>query len=187
MAFGGRVTPGGGRHNGILIRQALYRQLMAALPDDRIHISANGTKTSTLSAQRILHSSVFCLQPAGDSPSRSSVWESIQCGCIPVIFRSSTYRASSWDFGDYEDHMLLILEDEIVREVGPTIVERLEAIPASEIRQRQEAMAAFAARTQYRIPYDDDVVQDQRASVGEDAVDMLLDQLERVRDSGSLL
>lgn len=83
--------------------------------------------------------------------------------------------------------MLLILEDEIVREVGPTIVERLEAIPASEIRQRQEAMAAFAARTQYRTPYDDDVVHDHRASVGEDAVDMLLDQLERVRDSGSLL
>jgi hypothetical protein len=85
--------------------------------------------------------------------------------------------------------MLSILEDEIVRDSGPTILERLDAIPAEEIRQRQEAMAKFAEQTQYHIPFDNDVraTIDRTSESRGDAVDHLLSQLATVRDTASLL
>merc|ERR550532_1793877 len=33
---------------------------------------------------------VFCLEPAGDSPSRRSIADSISFGCIPVFFSGAT-------------------------------------------------------------------------------------------------
>lgn len=85
--------------------------------------------------------------------------------------------------------MLSILEDEIVRDSGPTILERLDAIPVEEVRQRQEAMAKFAAQTQYHIALDKDVgaPSDRTSESRGDAVDYLLRQLATVRDTASLL
>ena len=33
-----------------------------------------------------MQNSVFCLQPAGDSATRKSFYDSVICGCIPVLF-----------------------------------------------------------------------------------------------------
>ncbi|XWS09224.1 hypothetical protein CRYUN_Cryun40dG0067200 [Craigia yunnanensis] len=35
---------------------------------------------------RVFQSSIFCLQPLGDSYTRRSIFDSILAGCIPVLF-----------------------------------------------------------------------------------------------------
>lgn len=49
----------------------------------------NGTKfwPPTMVMGRMMEST-FCLQPSGDTVSRKSFFESIQAGCIPVVFRN---------------------------------------------------------------------------------------------------
>ena len=39
-------------------------------------------------------SSVFCLEPEGDSPDRKSVYDSLLLGCIPVVFSRRTLALS---------------------------------------------------------------------------------------------
>lgn len=48
--------------------------------------------TTNLSVQ--LRNTVFCVQPKGDTPSRSSVYDSLASGCIPVFFDSPN---SAWE------------------------------------------------------------------------------------------
>lgn len=36
--------------------------------------------------------SVFCLQPPGDSPTRKGIFDSLLCGCIPVLFAPNQTR-----------------------------------------------------------------------------------------------
>ncbi|XP_050292682.1 probable xyloglucan galactosyltransferase GT14 [Quercus robur] len=54
----------------------------------------NGNKCDDpVSVMRVFKSSVFCLQPPGDSYTRRSIFDSILAGCIPVFFHPGTAYA----------------------------------------------------------------------------------------------
>ena len=47
-------------------------------------------------AMRVKLQSDFCLEPAGDTPFRKSLADSIASGCIPVLFHPMTDHANEW-------------------------------------------------------------------------------------------
>ena len=54
----------------------------------------NGNKCDDpVSVMRVFKSSIFCLQPPGDSYTRRSIFDSILAGCIPVFFHPGTAYA----------------------------------------------------------------------------------------------
>ena len=54
----------------------------------------NGNKCDNpISVMRVFKSSVYCLQPPGDSYTRRSIFDSILAGCIPVFFHPGTAYA----------------------------------------------------------------------------------------------
>ncbi|CAH8380834.1 unnamed protein product [Eruca vesicaria subsp. sativa] len=60
----------------------------------------------------VFKSSVFCLQPPGDSYTRRSIFDSILAGCIPVFFHpGSAYNQYMWYFPkDYTKYSVYIPE-----------------------------------------------------------------------------
>lgn len=52
-----------------------------------------------VSVMKVFQSSVYCLQPPGDSYTRRSIFDSILAGCIPVFFQpGSAYAQYVWHF-----------------------------------------------------------------------------------------
>ena len=100
--------------------------------------------------------STFCLQPAGDSPTRKGFWDSIILGCIPVIFRSGTYARVFEEFfeQDIEETVAVVLEEKEVLEGRVDVVEWLSGVSEEEVRRKRKAMARLAERVQYGVPTD---------------------------------
>lgn len=123
--------------------------------------------------------SVFCPMPAGDSPSRRAFFEAILLGCIPVIFREHAYGRllpSSPEVNDVARYTVFVPENDLIFERSPTLIERLEAIPASRVRQLQQHLHDIAPKLQWSIPPEAEwfesepwVAQAQRASIPEGA------------------
>jgi len=44
----------------------------------------------------LYHSSKFCLQPSGDTPTRKGIFDSILSGCIPIFFSNDSFN-NEWD------------------------------------------------------------------------------------------
>jgi len=57
----------------------------------------------------------FCLEPAGDSPWRESLADSISFGCIPVLFLELTDDVTPWFWQDWKARArVLVPRDEFV-------------------------------------------------------------------------
>ena len=121
-------------------------------------------------------SSIFCLQPAGDSPTRKGFFESILLGCIPVIFRRGTYSTVWSGTGVDWDDIALVVEEEHLLETEGDIVAILRNVPAAEVRRRQRDVADVAARVQYSMPS-----EGEGAGFVEDAFGMLLRRLQGIK------
>ena len=79
---------------------------------------------------KLFQSSVFCLQPPGDSYTRRSIFDSILAGCIPVFFHpGSAYVQYIWHFPkDYTKYSVLIPANDV--KSGNANIERiLQRIP----------------------------------------------------------
>ncbi|XP_059447004.1 probable xyloglucan galactosyltransferase GT14 [Corylus avellana] len=65
-----------------------------------IDCSSDGSKCDNpVNLMRVFQSSVYCLQPPGDSYTRRSIFDSILAGCIPVFFHPGTaYAQYLWHF-----------------------------------------------------------------------------------------
>ncbi|KAK8550885.1 hypothetical protein V6N12_039568 [Hibiscus sabdariffa] len=85
----------------------------------------------------LFQSSIFCLQPPGDSYTRRSIFDSIIAGCIPVFFHpGSAYVQYIWHFPkDYRKYSVFIPERDV--KSGKANIER---ILQSVSRERREAM-----------------------------------------------
>ena len=64
-----------------------------------------------------MRNSVFCLQPPGDSFTRKGFYDSILCGCIPVIFQTTLVEHVTYPFEsflDYSTFTVMIPADDIL-------------------------------------------------------------------------
>ncbi|KAL6508996.1 hypothetical protein OROHE_021555 [Orobanche hederae] len=102
---------------------------------------------------KMFQSSIFCLQPAGDSFTRRSTFDSIIAGCIPVFFSpSSAYVQYIWhlpkDFGSYS---VLIPEGD-VKSKKVSIDKVLSRIPASKVSAMRENVIRLIPNVIYADP-----------------------------------
>ncbi|XP_024356750.1 probable xyloglucan galactosyltransferase GT15 [Physcomitrium patens] len=97
--------------------------------------------------------SVFCLQPPGDSSTRKGVFDSLETGCIPVIFNK--HQAPNQYLmhlpADHNDYSVLVPEEEVCNRTFD-IMEHLSKIPPSEIARKQKCIVDLIPRLLYRHP-----------------------------------
>jgi hypothetical protein len=111
---------------------------------------------------------VFCLEPAGDTPGRKSLSDSITFGCIPVLFSDLTDDVAPWHWLSWKDRArVLIPRHEFL--AGRIDVKRLlQSMPSELLAIMQSTLRTKSRQFQYSI--DDDP---------EDGVRIILDNLHR--------
>ncbi|KAL8281043.1 hypothetical protein RQP46_006722 [Phenoliferia psychrophenolica] len=198
LSFAGKDEPltpksGKGPHNGFALRHHLTTSLRphASSPSIHLHLFAPGSSHSPSTIASIhasMASSTFCLQPAGDSPTRKGFWESILLGCIPVVFRRATYdKVWKTPFeiegvqvgGDgYWDARVawVVDEDDLMQDGGEDVVQRLRSVGDDDVRSRQEEMRRIVGAVQFGM-----VGEDGEGGTG-DAVEVFVSRLARIRD-----
>ncbi|CAN6842950.1 unnamed protein product [Brassica oleracea] len=97
FSFAGAQRPSRSR-NG-LVRTQVILQCKSSFKNCRFldcDVKANSCD-DPISLMKLFESSVFCLQPPGDSLTRRSIFDSILAGCIPVFFNlGSAYKQYIW-------------------------------------------------------------------------------------------
>lgn len=128
---------------------------------------------------KMFQSSVFCLQPAGDSFTRRSTFDSILAGCIPVFFHpGSAYVQYLWHLPkDYTKYSVLIPANDVKN--GKVSIEKiLSRIPKEKVRAMRETVIRLIPKVIYADPR-------SRLVTVEDAFDVtvkgVLDRVEKIR------
>ncbi|EXB46028.1 Xyloglucan galactosyltransferase KATAMARI1 [Morus notabilis] len=105
---------------------------------------------SPSSIMRMFQSSLFCLQPQGDSYTRRSAFDSMLAGCIPVFFHpGSAYTQYTWHLPkNYTLYSVFIPEDDI-RKRNVSIEERLLQIPPEQVKIMREHVISLIPRLVY--------------------------------------
>ncbi|GAB0494593.1 hypothetical protein MMPV_005887 [Pyropia vietnamensis] len=150
-------------YSGGCLRSVLRRQLRAHLgaAAGGTHPSPQGSglvRVSVLArreesfhagdAAALMLSSRYCLQPAGDGMSRRGLFDSLLCGCVPVVFRPSMVVLPFEDVVPYEDFTVTLPETDVL--AGHIdVVAALAAIPDAEYEQRLSALRTWAPRLAY--------------------------------------
>lgn len=102
---------------------------------------------------KMFQSSVFCLQPPGDSYTRRSTFDSILAGCIPVFFHpGSAYVQYLWHLPkDYTKYSVLIPANKV--KDGKASIERiLSHIPKAKMLAMREQVIKLIPGVVYADP-----------------------------------
>ncbi|XP_067651969.1 uncharacterized protein [Haliotis asinina] len=122
-----------------------------------------------------MQKSVFCLQPPGDSPTRKSFYDSIQSGCIPVIFRFADQNVE-YPFQrvlNYTEFIVTIDSERIERH--EQIRDILEEIPKDEVHRLHQNVLKVARMLQYSVIESGDQPRSYR-----DALDMIMEEVQDI-------
>ncbi|KAE8039069.1 hypothetical protein FH972_011516 [Carpinus fangiana] len=128
---------------------------------------------------KMFQTSVFCLQPPGDSFTRRSAFDSILAGCIPVFFHpGSAYVQYLWHLPkDYTKYSVFIPAND-VKSGKVSIQNILLRIPKAKVRAMREEVIRLIPRVIYAHPR-------SRLETLEDAFDItvkgVLERVERIR------
>ncbi|GLT41316.1 hypothetical protein SLA2020_153900 [Shorea laevis] len=108
---------------------------------------------SPSSIMQMFQSSLFCLQPQGDSYTRRSAFDSMLAGCIPVFFHpGSAYTQYTWHLPkNYSTYSVFIPEDDI-RKRNVSIEERLSQISPEQVKIMRENVINLIPRLVYADP-----------------------------------
>lgn len=108
---------------------------------------------SPSSIMQMFQSSVFCLQPQGDSYTRRSAFDSMLAGCIPVFFHpGSAYTQYTWHLPkNYTKYSVFIPEDDL-RKKHISLEERLGQIPPEQVKMMREEVINLIPRLIYADP-----------------------------------
>ncbi|CAM8933307.1 unnamed protein product [Rhodiola kirilowii] len=108
---------------------------------------------SPSSIMQMFQSSIFCLQPQGDSYTRRSAFDSMLAGCIPVFFHpGSAYVQYTWHLPkNYTKYSVYIPEDDIRK--GKVSIEKiLSQIPPEQVKLMREEVINLIPRLIYADP-----------------------------------
>ncbi|KAK9755239.1 hypothetical protein RND81_01G011900 [Saponaria officinalis] len=102
---------------------------------------------------KLFQSSVFCLQPPGDSYTRKSIFDTILAGCIPIFLHpASAYVQYIWHLPkDYSSYSVFIPMDEL-KNGNITIEKRLLQIPKKKVVAMREEVIKLIPRIVYANP-----------------------------------
>ncbi|XP_047315879.1 xyloglucan galactosyltransferase MUR3-like [Impatiens glandulifera] len=109
---------------------------------------------SPSSIMQMFQTSLFCLQPQGDSFTRRSAFDSMLAGCIPVFFHpGSAYAQYTWHLPkNHTRYSVFIPENEIRGENVVSIEERLSRFSAEEVKMMREEVISLIPRLIYADP-----------------------------------
>ncbi|XP_076906066.1 xyloglucan galactosyltransferase MUR3-like [Bidens hawaiensis] len=138
--------------------------LECGVDDKKCHSPSN--------VMRMFQSSVFCLQPEGDSYTRRSAFDSILAGCIPVFFHpGSFYTQYTWHVPkNHTKYSVFIPHDDIRKNVS--IEKRLGQIDPNTVKMMREEVINMIPRLIYADP-------DSKLETLEDAFDISLNAIIR--------
>ncbi|XP_010236604.1 xyloglucan galactosyltransferase KATAMARI1 homolog [Brachypodium distachyon] len=181
MSFVGAPRPGDQRS----IRSQIIAQCGAASSAcQQLGCAFGASQCHTPAAiMRLFESSVFCLQPPGDSYTRRSAFDAMVAGCVPVFFHpASAYLQYTWHLPrDHTRYSVYIPEDE-VRAGTVSIEETLKRIPPAAVRRMQEEVVRLVPRLVYADPrYTMETVKD----AFDVAVDAVVDKVAEERTGQS--
>jgi hypothetical protein len=152
------------------------------------HITSSSSRSSGHSSQvntppvLAYYTSVFCLTPPGDDPTRRGLIDSLLAGCIPVTFNPNTLL----------NQLPLHLTATQAQEIGVYIplssfmnkgnlIHILRSIPSAIVKEKQLLIARLAPGLQYSVPpvsylqaHTNEVVWDPPLA---DAVDVMVEAL----------
>ncbi|CAH9129147.1 unnamed protein product [Cuscuta epithymum] len=102
---------------------------------------------------KMFQSSVFCLEPPGDSFTRRSTFDSILAGCIPVFFTpASAYVQYIWHLPRNHTRYSVLIPENDVRENKVSIERILSEIPKSRVAEMREEVIRLIPRVVYADP-----------------------------------
>ncbi|KAI3449830.1 hypothetical protein Pfo_006495 [Paulownia fortunei] len=108
---------------------------------------------SPSSIMQMFQSSLFCLQPQGDSYTRRSAFDSMLAGCIPVFFHpGSAYTQYTWHLPkNYSQYSVFIPEDDIHKK-NISIEQSLNQISAEKVKEMREMVINLIPQLIYADP-----------------------------------
>ncbi|PHT26357.1 Xyloglucan galactosyltransferase KATAMARI1 [Capsicum baccatum] len=108
---------------------------------------------SPSSIMKMFQSSLFCLQPQGDSYTRRSAFDAMLAGCIPVFFHpASAYTQYTWHLPKNYSAFSVFISENDVREKNISIEERLNQIPPEKVKEMREAVISMIPTLIYADP-----------------------------------
>lgn len=128
---------------------------------------------------RLFQNSVYCLQPAGDSYTRRSIFDAILAGCIPVFFHPGTaYAQYKWHLPQNYSKYSVFIPVKDVKDWKAGINETLLRIPEERVMSMREEVIRLIPSIIYADPR-------SRLETFEDAFDLavkgILDRIDGVR------
>ncbi|XWS35193.1 hypothetical protein CRYUN_Cryun21dG0105100 [Craigia yunnanensis] len=133
-----------------------------------------------VTVMRIFQSSIFCLQPPGDSYTRRSIFDSVLAGCIPVFFHPGTaYAQYTWHLPKNYTKYSVYIPVKDLSEWKINLNETLLGISEDRILALREEVVSLIPRVVYADP-------SSRLETLEDAFDLavkgILERIESVRN-----
>ncbi|KAF2582999.1 hypothetical protein F2Q68_00001284 [Brassica cretica] len=154
FSFAGAQRPS--RSQNGLVRTQVIQQCKSSSKTCRFldcDVKANGCD-DPMSLMKLFESSVFCLQPPGDSLTRRSVFDSILAGCIPVFFnQGSAYKQYVWHLPNNDGEYSVYIPVKELRTGGKSKIEEiLQGIPNEKVIGMRENVIRLVPKIVYTKP-----------------------------------
>jgi len=156
FSFAGAPRPASNNSSSSSIRNEIIKQCQSSRSckllnchDSHYHNNCNDPVQVT----KVFQSSVFCIQPPGDSFTRRSTFDSILAGCIPVFFDPrSAYNQYLWHLPKNGSSYSVYIPITDVTEKRVMINETLSKVPKSEVLAMKKEIIRLIPRIIYRYP-----------------------------------
>ncbi|KAL6293505.1 hypothetical protein ACE6H2_001647 [Prunus campanulata] len=126
------------------IRGKLIDQCQASSNCKFLHCGSSGINCNNpVTVMRVFESSVYCLQPPGDSHTRRSTFDSFLAGCIPVFFHPATaYTQYLWHLPENHTKYSVFIPVKEVEDLKEGIIEKtlLGISKHEELAMREEVI-----------------------------------------------
>ncbi|KHN13839.1 Xyloglucan galactosyltransferase KATAMARI1 [Glycine soja] len=145
---------GASRHSSSSIRNEIIKQCQSSRSCKLLSCNdGHNYCNDPVHVTKVFQSSVFCLQPPGDSFTRRSTFDSILAGCIPVFFHpESAYNQYLWHLPRNGSSYSVYIPERDVREKRVMINEKLSKVPKSEVLEMRKEIISLIPRIIYRYP-----------------------------------
>lgn len=143
LFFRGRLK----RNAGGKIRAKLVEELSSA--EGVVIEEGTAGEAGKAAAQSGMHKSVFCLCPAGDTPSSARLFDAIVSGCLPVII-SDELELPFEGILDYRKIALFVSSSDALQ--PGWLINFLRSISPSQIRALQMNLAKYSRHFLYSHP-----------------------------------
>ncbi|KAF3326460.1 xyloglucan galactosyltransferase KATAMARI1 [Carex littledalei] len=150
FSFAGKRHP-----NGIATMRDLIMDQCANATRCNLHECGTGTQDchSPSNILGLFMSSIFCLQPPGDSPTRKSTFDSMVAGCIPVFFHpGSAYKQYYWYLPSNFNKYSVYIPEKAVLEGTVRIEDVLLGYSDEQINEMRENILAMIPTLVYKDP-----------------------------------